>query len=118
VNYDLIADLARLGGDEGNIPNLLCAMINRRSFRPWVDPFYALISNGQGDCAAHAEDFSRRYAPNLHIVAGQTMMDLSIPKDQVGANDPDRGSTHFSSHPGDRTGGSVSPPGRSRSIRA
>ena len=35
--------------------------------------------------AEHAQDFSRRYAEDLEIVAGQVMMDLGIPDDQMGA---------------------------------
>jgi hypothetical protein len=64
------------------------------------------------DPADHAEDFSRRYAQDLDIVTGQAFLDLGIPKDQAGARDPDRGSQHFSFHPGDRTGGSVSHAGQ------
>ena len=42
------------------------------------------------DPAEHAEEFSRRYAEDLDIVAGQNMMDLGIPDDKMGARDPDR----------------------------
>jgi hypothetical protein len=42
------------------------------------------------DLAEHAEDFSRRYAEDLDIVAGQTMMDLGIPDDKLGARDHTR----------------------------
>ncbi len=35
------------------------------------------------DSAEHAEDFSRRYADDLDILAGQVMMDLDIPDDQM-----------------------------------
>jgi hypothetical protein len=64
------------------------------------------------DLADHAEDFSRRYSDDLDIVAGQAMMDLHIPNDQIGARDPDRNREHHSFFPGDRTGGSVSPAGQ------
>jgi hypothetical protein len=37
------------------------------------------------DPAEHAEEFSRRYPEDLDIVAGQTMMDLGIPDDKMGA---------------------------------
>jgi hypothetical protein len=37
--------------------------------------------------ADHPEDFSRRYAEDLEIVAGQAMMDLGIADDRMGARD-------------------------------
>ncbi len=64
------------------------------------------------DPADHAEDFSRRYAEDLDIVAGQAMMDLGIPNHQMGARDPDRNREHYSFFPSERTGGSVSPAGQ------
>src|SRR3954465_2870002 len=64
------------------------------------------------DPADHAQDFARRYAEDLDIVAGQAMMDLGIPDDQMGARDPDRNREHHCFFPGDRTGGSVSPAGQ------
>jgi hypothetical protein len=60
------------------------------------------------DPAEHAQDFSRRYAQDLDIVAGQAMMDLGIPNDQMGDRDPERGSEPHSFFPGDREGGTVS----------
>jgi hypothetical protein len=60
------------------------------------------------DSADHAQDFSRRYAEDLDIVAGQAMMDLAIPDSQMGARDPDRHSEHHSVFPADREGGTVS----------
>jgi hypothetical protein len=36
------------------------------------------------DPAEHAEDFSRVYVEDPEIVAGQAMMDLGIPDDQMG----------------------------------
>lgn len=64
------------------------------------------------DPADHAEDFSHRYAEDLDIVAGQAMMDLGIPDDQMGARDPDRNREPHSFFPSERTGGSVSPAGQ------
>lgn len=64
------------------------------------------------DPADHAEDFSRRYAEDLDIVAGQVMMDLGIPNNQMGARDPDRNSEHHSFFPGERSGGSISDAGQ------
>jgi hypothetical protein len=64
------------------------------------------------DPADHAEDFSRRYAEDLDIVAGQAMMDLGIPDNKMGARDPDRNREPHSFFPSDRTGGSVSPAGQ------
>jgi hypothetical protein len=60
----------------------------------------------------HAQDFSRRYAEDLEIVAGQMMMDLGIPDVQMGARDPDRDRQRHSFFPTDSTGGSVSPAGQ------
>ena len=40
------------------------------------------------------------------------MLDLGIPPDKIGASDPDHGFRHAAFHPGDRTGGSVTPDGR------
>jgi hypothetical protein len=64
------------------------------------------------DPADHAEDFSRRYAEDFDIVAGQAMMDLGIPDNQMGARDPDRNREPHSFFPSERTGGSVSPAGQ------
>ncbi len=64
------------------------------------------------DPADHAEDFSRRYAEDLDIVAGQAMMDLGIPDDQMGERDHARGSQIYSFFPGDRQGGTVSHAGQ------
>jgi hypothetical protein len=62
--------------------------------------------------ADHAEDFSRRYAEDLDIVAGQTMMDRGIPDNKMGARDHTRGSEIHSFFPGDREGGTVSHAGQ------
>ncbi len=64
------------------------------------------------DPADHAEDFSHRYAEDLDIVAGQTMMDLNLSNEHMGARDPDRDRQHHSFFPGDREGGTVSPAGQ------
>lgn len=64
------------------------------------------------DPADHAEDFSRRYAEDLDLVAGQAMLNLGLPVAQIGARDHDRGSKHHCFFPTDRTGGSVSPAGQ------
>jgi hypothetical protein len=64
------------------------------------------------DSADHAENFAHRYAEDLVIVAGQVMMDLGIPNDQMGARDPDRNSERHSFFPGDRSGGCISPAGQ------
>jgi hypothetical protein len=64
------------------------------------------------DPADHAEDFSRRYAEDLDIVAGQAMMDVGIPNNQMGARDPDRNREIHSFFPSEPTGGGVSPAGQ------
>jgi len=64
------------------------------------------------DPAEHAQEFSRRYAEDLDIVAGQAMMDLGIPDDQMGARDSLRNSELHSFFPDDRQGGTVSPAGQ------
>jgi hypothetical protein len=57
-------------------------------------------------------DSSRHHAEDLDIVAGQTMMDLGIPDDQMGARDPDRNREPHSFCPSERTGGGVSHAGQ------
>ena len=64
------------------------------------------------DPADHAEDFSRRYAEDLEIVAGQAMMDLGISNDQMGERDHERGSQINSFFPQDGQGGTVSHAGQ------
>ena len=64
------------------------------------------------DPADHAEDFSRRYAEDLDIVAGQAMMDLGIPNDQMGERDHTAAARIYSFFPGDRQGGTVSHAGQ------
>jgi hypothetical protein len=61
------------------------------------------------DPAAHAQDFSRRHAEELDIVAGQAMLDLGLSDHRMGARDPERGLEHHCFFPGDREGGTVSP---------
>ena len=63
------------------------------------------------DPADHAEDFSRRYAEDLDIVAGQAMMDLGIPDDKMGAIPTETASLTASSR-ASGTGGTVSPAGQ------
>jgi hypothetical protein len=60
----------------------------------------------------HAQDFSRRYAEDLEIVAGQAMMDRGLPDDQMGARDHTRNSEIHSFFPDDREGGTVSHAGQ------
>lgn len=64
------------------------------------------------DPAEHAKDFARRYAEPLDYHAGQTMIELGIPTDRIGARDPDNGFRHASFHPTETTGGSFTPDGR------
>src|SRR5690348_14873161 len=64
------------------------------------------------DPADHAEDFSRRYALDLEIAAGQAMMDLGLSDNQMGARDHERGSEHHGFFPQDRIGGSVNTAGQ------
>jgi hypothetical protein len=64
------------------------------------------------DPAGHAEDFSRRYAEDLEIVAGQAMMDIGIADEQIGARDHTRDSEIYSFFPGDREGGTVTRAGQ------
>jgi len=71
-----------------------------------------MIERPPTDPADHAEDFSRRYAEDLEILAGQAMIDLGIPDAQMGARDPDRDRAHFCFFPSERSGGSVSPTGQ------
>jgi hypothetical protein len=47
------------------------------------------------DPAEHAEDLSRRYSDDLEVLAGQVMLDLGTPNDQIGARDPERNREHY-----------------------
>ncbi len=60
------------------------------------------------DPGDHAEDFSRRYAVDLEIVAGRAMLELRITNFQIGAKDAERGREHHCFFPQDREGGTVS----------
>jgi hypothetical protein len=71
-----------------------------------------MIETPPTDPADHAQDFSRRYAEDRDIVAGQAMMDLGIPDNQMGARDHTRHSEIHSFFPGDREGGTVSVAGQ------
>ena len=62
--------------------------------------------------ADHAEDFSRRYANDLDVAAGQVLLDLGIDPDRIGANDPDDGFRHKVFHPSERNCGGITPDGR------
>ncbi len=64
------------------------------------------------DPADHAEDFSRRYAVELEYHAAQTMLDLGIPVEKIGAPDAEHGIRHAAFHPHGRVGGDVTPDGR------
>lgn len=57
--------------------------------------------------AEHAVDFSRRYADDLDIVAGQAMLDLGLADEQMGGRDPSRNSEHHCFFPTERSGGTV-----------
>jgi hypothetical protein len=60
------------------------------------------------DPADHAEDFAHRYAYDLEIVVGQTMIDLGLTNHQMGERDHQRGSRHYCFFPQDGQGGTVS----------
>ncbi len=60
----------------------------------------------------HALDFAERYAEPLDYHAAQTMIDLGIHRDQIGASAPLYGIGHATFHWRERTGGGVSPEGR------
>jgi len=62
------------------------------------------------DPADHAEDFSRRYAVELDIAAGETLVDLGIDPNRLAALDPEdlQRKTFL---PGERTVGSLGPGG-------
>ncbi len=64
------------------------------------------------DPANHAADFSRRYAVDLDIAVGQTMLDMGIPPEKIGASDHEQGIRHAAFHPHGRIGGDVTPDGR------
>jgi hypothetical protein len=59
----------------------------------------------------HALDFAERYAEPLDYHAAQIMIDLGVPRDQIGSNAPLHGIRHATFHPKERTGGGVSATG-------
>jgi hypothetical protein len=61
------------------------------------------------DPAEHAEDFSRRYAPEMDYLTAQRMIDLGIPREKVGSRDPVKGHAAFVPH--ERSGGGNDPAG-------
>ncbi len=70
------------------------------------------MDNPPTDPAEHAQDFAKRYAQDLDIVAGQTMLDLGLTDDQMGARDHERRSEHYCFFPQDAIGGSVNRAGQ------
>jgi hypothetical protein len=60
----------------------------------------------------HALDFAERYAEPLDYHAAQTMIDLGVPRDRIGASAPLHGIKHSTFHWRERTGGGVSADGR------
>jgi hypothetical protein len=60
----------------------------------------------------HALDFAQRYAEPLDYHAAQTMVDLGIDPDKIGASAPLHGIRHATFHWRERTGGGVTPEGR------
>ncbi len=71
-----------------------------------------LTEKPPADSADHGEDFSRRYAEDLDILAGQAMLDLKLTDHQMGARDATRNREHHTFFPGDGEGGTVSPSGQ------
>ncbi len=62
------------------------------------------------DPADHAVDFSRRYAQDLDIAAGETLVELGIDPNRLAALDPED-LQRKTFHPGERTVGSLGPGG-------
>jgi hypothetical protein len=69
---------------------------------------HSMTEKPPSEPADHAEDFSGRYVDDLDIVAGQTMLELGISNDKIGARDHTRKSKIHSFFPGEREGGTVS----------
>jgi hypothetical protein len=63
------------------------------------------------DPADHAEDFSRRYAQELDIAAGDTLTEIGIPPSRLGGTDPED-LEYKTFHPAERDCGGLSPDGR------
>ncbi len=61
------------------------------------------------DPADHAEDFSRRYAPEMDYLTGDRMAELGIPTDRFGSRVPGQGHATFLPH--ERSGGGNDPAG-------
>jgi hypothetical protein len=59
------------------------------------------------DPAAHARDFSERYADDIELVVAQRIQDLGIPDDQNGRPDPDAGGRWRAFFPHEGDGGGV-----------
>lgn len=64
-----------------------------------------------GDPADHAEDFSRRYAQESDIAAGDTLMGIGIAPKRLGATDPED-LVRQTFHPAERSRGAITPDGR------
>ncbi len=64
------------------------------------------------DTAAHARDFSVRYAPDLDLAVAERMGRLGIHEDRIGMPDDDRGIEWAAFHPLGTNGGYNSPDGR------
>jgi hypothetical protein len=59
------------------------------------------------DTAAHARDFSARYAQDLDVIVAQRIQELGIPDYQNGRPDPNAGGRWRASSPHQRDGGGV-----------
>jgi hypothetical protein len=57
------------------------------------------------DLAEHARDYSHRYAELMDYLVSQRMLDLGIPAEQIGANDPQKAIRHAAFFPHEKTGG-------------
>ena len=64
------------------------------------------------DPAAHAIDFSKRYAEPLDQYVTVRMEDLGIPKDRIGSSDHDHGIDWCAFNPYEDTGGGVGTEGQ------
>ena len=71
-----------------------------------------MIEKPSPNPAEHAKDFSQRYADPLDYHAAQTMLDLGVARDKIGASDPDYEFRHAAFHPSETTAGSFTPDGR------
>ncbi len=64
------------------------------------------------DPAAHAADFSARYAEPQDYHTSQVMLDMGLPPEKIGASDPEHEIRNAAFHPHGRIGGDVTPDGR------